>query len=94
MQEGAQELDRAWIRPVQVVQHEYERLRGREQFEELSYGSMAAKALLLNGDALAQTAFRQRRKNSRELALGLVGQTIDLAPLETLDILVERVDEC
>ena len=61
---------------MQIVQHEYERLRTGEKFEELSYGSMAAKALLLNRDSLPEGAFRQRGKNRRELGPSFVTMSV------------------
>ena len=58
-QKSAQQLDRAGVRPVQVVQQEDERLRRSEQVEKLSHGSVAPEAFLLNRSSLGEAVIRQ-----------------------------------
>ena len=49
-QQRAEQFDRRRIRPVEVVEHEYERPRLREKLEERKHRSVRAIALVLQCD--------------------------------------------
>ena len=71
-QERAQQLDRRRVGPVQVVEHEHERLGRRELLEERADGTVAAIALMLERHLAAARKRRQRREDVRELAANVV----------------------
>ena len=57
----------AGVRPVEVVEHEHERLRRREQLEQLAHCAVAAVALVLERRPRPSGERRQRGKDVREL---------------------------
>ena len=76
---------------MQVVEHEHQRLRGREHLEQLpnrAVGPVAVAALLG-----AVGARLQRREHSGEIRERLGLERADPALVESLEVFVERVDE-
>ena len=71
-QQRAEQLDRRRVGPVEVVEHEHERLRRREPLEQRAHGAVAAIALVLERDLAAARERRQRREDVRELGLDVV----------------------
>ena len=92
-QERSQQLDRGRVGPVQVVEHEHERLPRRELLEQRAHGAVAAVALVLERQPASARERRQRGEDVRELAADVVVEVGESARPEPAHVLVERVDE-
>ena len=78
---------------MEVVEHEHERLRGRQSFEQLAHRAVTAVALVLKRSSAGCHEPRQRGKDERELMTHVVVEGLKTMRLETLDVLVERFHE-
>jgi hypothetical protein len=70
--EGGDQLDRGAVAPVQVVQHEHQRVGVRNQPEQLAHGAMSAVALVRDG-ARRAVAAPQRGQQLPQLGAQLRG---------------------
>ena len=93
MQQRRQQLHRRLIAPVQVVEHQHDRLAAREQLQQRPHRAMAAVALVLRGHVAALGQHRQRREHRRQLRADTVLEIVQQPRLQALQVLVERVDE-
>ncbi len=93
VQQGAEQLDGRGVGPVEVVEDEDERLRAREELEQLPDGAVASIPLVLDPRAGSVAERRQRREHLSELTPDVVVEPAEPARLEALQVLVERVDE-
>jgi hypothetical protein len=89
-QHRAEQLDRAGVGPMHVVEHEHERCERRERLEQPAHGAVRAVALDLQPRARLPG---KRRQDVRELAEHLVAECGRAARVEAADVVVERVDE-
>ena len=92
-QQRAEQLDRCRIRPVEVVEHEHERPRLREELEERTHRSVRAIALVLQCDDVRGREPRQRGEDVCELGQYVLVQMPQATRIEPAQVLVERVDE-
>jgi hypothetical protein len=92
-QQRSEQLDRRRVGPVEVVEHEHERLRRRELLEQRAHGAVAAIALVLERHLATARERRQRRKDVRELRLDVVLEGGQPIRSEASHVLVERIDE-
>ena len=79
---ATEQLDRGRVGPVEVVEHEHERLRRREPLEQRRDGAVAAVALVLERQLAADRERRQRRETCAELAADVVVEGRRAAGLE------------
>ncbi len=93
MQERAEQLYGGRIGPVEVVEHEYDRLRAREQLQQLAHCAVAPVPLVLKRHILSGRERRQRRKDHRQFGSDVIGERGEPPRLEPLDVLVESVYE-
>jgi hypothetical protein len=78
---------------MHVVEHQDQRLRQREQLEQVAYGAMRSEAFVLDSGPYAGGMGVKGREDVAELrAIGLV-QRGQAAELQSLEVLVERIDE-
>jgi hypothetical protein len=78
---------------VHVVEHQYERLRHREQLEQPAYGAMRSEALVVQSRPQAGCMRVEGGEDVSELrALDLV-QRGQPAGIQSLEVLVERIHE-
>ncbi len=70
----------AGVGPVEVVEHEHERLRRRELLEQRTHRAVAAIALVLERRRTAAGECRQRREDVSELRPDVVVQSVRRAP--------------
>ena len=78
---------------MQVVEHQYERLRHREQLEQLAYGAMRSEAFVPESRPHAGCMVIEGGEDVAELrAIGLV-QRGQAAGIQSLEVVVERIDE-
>jgi hypothetical protein len=78
---------------VDVVEHEHERPRLREQLEQRAHSAMAAIALVLERHRTSDSEPRQRGQDVSELRLHVVVERGEQARVEPLDVLVQRMHE-
>ncbi len=78
---------------MQVVEHEHERLRGRELLEQGTHGTVAAIPLVLERRRAVAAERRQRREDVSELRSDVVLARRDELRVDSSQVLVERVDE-
>jgi hypothetical protein len=78
---------------VEVVEHEHERLGGREVLEQRAHGAMAPVALVLERDLATARERRQGREDVRKLGPNVVVEDGETIRSEPSQVLVERVDE-
>ncbi len=93
-EQRAEQLDRRRVGPVEVIEHEHERLRRRELLEQRAHRAVAAVALVLERRARARSRAwiargRRARAPSGRHRRGLRGESGS----SPLDVLVERIDE-
>ena len=81
-QQRAEQLERARVGPVQVVEHQHQRLAGGEDAEQVADGLVRAVALVGH-------AARTRVQDAVELAV----ERLEHGGREAAHVLVERVDE-
>jgi hypothetical protein len=93
VQQRAQQLDRSRIAPVQVIEHQHERLAARQQLQQRAHGAMAAVALVLRRDLPSRRQRRQRREDRRQLRPHAILEIIEPPRVQRLEVLVERIDE-
>jgi hypothetical protein len=93
LEQRAEKLDRRRVRPVQVVEHEHERLPARKDVQQLAHRAMTAVALALESSVPACIRGEERGEDERELRTRLVGEPARPLRLEPFDVLLERVDE-
>jgi hypothetical protein len=92
VQQRAEQLHGSRVSPLEVVEHEDERLGRREQFEQRANGAMSAVALVLERHAItAAHEGRKRGKDVGELRTDVPVQRIETLRLESLYVLIERV---
>ena len=92
-QQGAEQLDRGRVGPVEVIEHEDERPRVCQMLQKRAYRTVAAIALVLECHAACAHECRQRRKDVHELRANVVVQTGQAARIEPTQVLVERIHE-
>ena len=92
-EEGSDQLQRRGVGPVEIVEHEHERLRRPELLEQRAHGAVAAIALVLERDLAVARQRRQGRKHVRELRAHVVLQAGEARRAERSHVLVERVHE-
>jgi hypothetical protein len=92
VQQRDEQVDRCGVGPVEVVEHEHERLGGRELFEQLPDRTVGPVALV-HGGLSGPGRSGQRRQHLSEPGPHQIVQPIEAARVEALDVLVERVDE-
>ena len=92
-QQRAEQLDRCRIRPVEVVEHEYERPRLREKLEERTHCSVRAIALVLQCDDVRGREPRHRGEDLCELRQDVLVQMLQAIRVEPTQVLVECIDE-
>ncbi len=92
-QQGAEQLDRAGVGPVQVVEDQHQRLGRSEQLEQLAHRAVGAVPLVLQRRPAAVVERAEARKDVRELRASLAVQTLEPPRVEPFGVLVERVDE-
>ena len=92
-EEGAEELDGRRVGPVEVVDEEHERRRGREPLEQVAHRGVHAVAVVEDRGGTASRRRVQRRQDLRERVAGPVVECIEAVRLEPPDVFVERVDE-
>jgi hypothetical protein len=91
-QQRSEQLDRPGVGPVEVVEHQHERLGGRERLEELAHGGVSSVTVVLwPRGRLHRTG--ERGQHVGELGQRLVAEGIRPARFERLDVLVEGVHE-
>ena len=79
VEEGSEQLDRGRIAPVKVIQQEHERLRSRQQLEQLADGAVAAVALVRACDLVRRGVRRQAGQDGGEVAAHIVCQHSEVA---------------
>jgi hypothetical protein len=92
-QQRTEQLDRARVSPVEVVEHEDQRPRLRETLEQHAHRSVAAVALVLERDGATGCERRQRGQDVRELCLHVVVEGGEQVGVEALDVLIQRIHE-
>ncbi|HEX6024175.1 MAG TPA: hypothetical protein VFZ00_19450 [Solirubrobacter sp.] len=92
-QQRPDQIDRAGVGPVQVVEDQHERRVSCEQLEQLADRAMGAIALVVRHGRLAGRERVQRRKDPREHGPRVVVERFELPLVKIGDVRVERVDE-
>ncbi len=92
-EESAQQLDRAGVGPVQVVENQDERLCRRKHLQQLARGPVGAIPLVLEPDCGAAAERGQAWEHVSKLRARLFVEVLDASWVEPLGVLVERVDE-
>ena len=90
-QERVEQLDRAGVRPVRVVEQEHDRRRIRQDLDEPSDRPVRPVAPV--GRRRCGAGGRERRQHVPQLCHGVVGQPVAPRRLERPDVVVQRVDE-
>src|SRR3954464_13975885 len=93
MKKRTEQFDGGRIRPVEVVEHEYDRLGLRQPLEQHTDSAVAAVALVLDRGLVTGSKSGQRREDGRELRPNVVVEGVEPERVEAMDVLVERVDE-
>ena len=91
--ERGKEFDGCGVGPVDVVEHEHERLGRRQSFEQLAHRARGAVALVRKHRAGCSGKSRERRKDRGELGTDVIVERVEAMRLESLDVFVERIDE-
>ena len=78
---------------MEVVEHEYERLRLRQKLKESSNRAVAVVALLLRSCLANAGEGPERREDMPELRLDLAVQFGKAVWLQAGDVLVQRINE-
>ena len=78
---------------MQVIEDEQQRPCHRQALEQLPHRTVDAVPLVLNRHRRAGHERRERRKNGCELPPEVVLESREPMCTQTLDVLVERVDE-
>ena len=78
---------------MEVVEHENERLGLRKQLEQLTDGSVAAVALVLDRSFPFCGEPGERRENGRELRSDVLVEALEAMRVEPADVFVERIHE-
>jgi hypothetical protein len=78
---------------VEVVEDEHHRLGRGEPFEQLAHGTVGPIALTLQAAGVAALEIAERRKDLAELGSPVLAETVHSSGIETLEVLVEGVDE-
>ena len=78
---------------MDIVEHEHERLGGREALEQLPHGAMRAVALVLERSLARFGELGQRRQHPSELGAHIVVERLQAARIEPRHVLVEGVHE-
>jgi hypothetical protein len=92
-QQGAEQLDRRWVGPLEVVEHQDERPPLGQKLEQDADGAMAAIALVLQSDLAGVGEGPQRRQDLPEFRSNLVVERAQALRVETRDVLIQRIDE-
>ena len=92
-EEGAEELDRRSVGPVEVIDEEHERRHGREPLQQIAHRGVHAVAVVVDRGGTASRRRVQRRQDLRERVECPVVECIEAVWLEPPDVFVERVDE-
>ena len=92
-QQRADQLDRGRVRPVEIVEHEHERLRRCELLEQRAHRAVAAVALVLERHRVVGCERGQRREDVRELRPHVVVEAREPVRVEPSHVLVQRIDE-
>ena len=88
-QQVGDQLERGVVRPVDVVEHEQERVAHRHPLEQGTHRAVGVEALVLEP---AGRGRRRRRQDAGELGDALADQRLELSLAERGDVVVERVD--
>jgi hypothetical protein len=78
---------------VQVIEHEHERLRGRELLEQRAHRTVAAITLVLERHLATARERRQRWEDVRKLRPHVVLEHRELIRVEPAHVLVDRIHE-
>ena len=92
-EERADQLHGGRVGPVEVVEHEHERLHRRKLLEQGAHRTVAPVALVLQCHRAVGRERRQRREDVRQLGPHVVVEPAEPGPLEPADVLVEGIDE-
>ena len=92
--EVREQLERGAVGPLQVIQDQHDRAGGGEPFDQLPDGMVDAEALRRRDRILERfVEIPERGEHDRKRAEPVLGQAIERAAVERLEIRVERVDE-
>ena len=78
---------------MEVVEHEHERLRRRKPFEQRAHGTVAPVALVLQSHLTLGRECGQRREDVCELRSDVVVESLQAAPFDSAQVLVESIHE-
>ena len=92
VQQRDEQVDRCGVGPVEVVEHEHERLGGRELFEQLPHRAVGPVALV-HGGLGAPRPESPATGSTCPSPARTQRPAVEAPRIEALDVLVERVDE-
>jgi hypothetical protein len=93
MQQRSEQLERARVGPVQVIEDEHERFRRSEPLEQLAHGTVNAVALVLQNGSPSAGVRSERRKDLCQFGAHMLVEELETARIQRRYVFVECVHD-